>query len=248
MVNVPPPPMLVVRPHDPRRRRRFVLVIGVAWVLSLLAAFGVAHLLKGQLAQVVDHSELIAAQKEIENLRQSKAALERAEQVVRAANSDLQQTLRDDREQIAGLRADLAFFSRLTGGAGRREGLNVHGVHVQASDAERVYNVTITLTQNLKTGQVAAGRVRLSISGVRAGKLTTLAWSELAPDRDANGLAFSFKYFEQIRATVMLPEGFTPNRIRVEADAGGDMGRADQDYAWSEALTAQEVPDVQQQP
>jgi len=26
------------------------------------------------------------------------------------------------------------------------------------------------------------------------------------------------------------------------------MGRADQDYAWSDALTAQEVPDVQQQP
>jgi len=61
-------------------------------------------------------------------------------------------------------------------------------------------------------------------------------------------LAFSFKYFEQIKAVIMLPAGFNPNRIRVEADASGDMGRADQDYAWSEALAAQEVPDVQQQP
>jgi len=240
--------MLVVRPHDPRRRWRLLLAIAVAWIASLLLTLGAMQMMQGQIAHVVDHSELIAAQKEIETLRQNAAALQRAEQVARAANSDLQQTLRDNREQIAALRADLAFYSRLTGGAGRREGLNVHGVHVQPSDSARVYNVTITLTQNLKSGQVASGRVRISVSGVRDGKLATLGWSELAPDQDANGLAFSFKYFEQIRATVMLPEGFTPNRVRVEADAGGEMGRAEQDYAWSDALTAQEVPDVQQQP
>ena len=248
MVNVPPPPMLVVRPHDPRRRRRAVLLMAFAWLVSLALAIGAMQLMQGQIAHVVDHSELIAAQKEIETLRQSVAGLERAEQVARAANNDLQQTLRDDREQIAALRTDLAFYSRLTGGAGRREGLNVHGVRVQQSDAARVYNVTVTLTQNLKSGQMASGRLRLSVSGVRDGKLATLGWSELAPDQDANGLAFSFKYFEQIRATVMLPEGFTPQRVRAEADAGGDMGRADQDYAWSDALSAQEVPDVQQQP
>jgi hypothetical protein len=248
MVKVSPPPMLVVRSHDPRRRRRVALLFVVGWLASLLLVFGAIQLMPGPIAQVVDHSELIAAQKQIETLRQNVAGLERAEQVARAANNDLQQTLRDNREQIAALRADLAFYSRLTGGAGRREGLNVHGVRVQPADGARVYNVTVTLTQNLKTGQVASGRVRLGVSGVRDGKLATLAWSELAPDQDANGLAFSFKYFAQIRATVMLPEGFTPHRVRVEADAGGDMGRADQDYAWSDALTAQEVPDVQQQP
>jgi hypothetical protein len=248
MVNVSPPPVLVVRPHDPRRRRRRIVLLGLAWVASLLLALGVMNLMHGQIAAVVDHSALNSAQKEIETLRQNNAALERAGQVARAANADLQQTLRDHQEQIAGLRADLAFFSRLTGGAGRREGLNVHGVHVQTGASARVYNVTITLTQNLKSGQVASGRVRLTISGVRDGKLTTVAWTELAPDQDANGLAFSFKYFEQIKAVIMLPAGFNPNRIRVEADASGDMGRADQDYAWSEALAAQEVPDVQQQP
>jgi hypothetical protein len=248
MVNVSPPPVLVVRPHDPRRRRRTFVLLALAWLASLAVVLGAMHLTQGQIARVVDHSELNAARKEIETLRQNNAALERGEQVARAANTDLQQTLRDHQEQIAALRADLAFFSRLTGGTGRREGLNVHGVRVQAADSARVYNVTVTLTQNLKSGQVASGRVRVTVSGVRDGKLTTVAWNELAPDQDGNGLAFSFKYFQQIKAVVMLPAGFTPNRIRVEADAGGDMGRADQDYAWSEALTAQEVPDVQQQP
>jgi hypothetical protein len=44
----------------------------------------------------------------------------------------------------------------------------------------------------------------------------------------------------------MLPEGFIPNRIHVEADAGADIGRAEQDFAWSDAMTTPEVTDVQQ--
>lgn len=238
--------MLVVRPHRPQRGLKLVALIALAWLASLLLVLGLMHLMQGQIASVVDHSALMGAQAQIETLRQRNAALERSEQVAHAANADLQQTLRDHQEQIAGLRADLAFFSRLTGGDGKREGLNVHGVRVQAAETARVYNATATLTQNLKSGQVASGRVRLEVSGVLAGKLTTLTWNQLAPDQEPNGLAFSFKYFQQIKATVMLPEGFTPNRIRVIADAGGDMGRADQEFAWSDALTAQEVPDVQQ--
>jgi hypothetical protein len=246
MANVRPPPVLVVRPHRPEHRLRLALLIALAWLASLLLALGLLHLLQGPIANVVDHSALVAAQGEIETLRQRNAALERSEQVARAANADLQQTLRDHQEQIAGLRADLAFFSRLTSGGGKREGLNVHGVRVQPGDSERVYNVTATLTQNLKTGQLAGGHVRMEVGGVMAGKLTTLPWGQLAPDQEANGLAFSFKYFQQIKATVMLPEGFEPNRIHVIADAGGDMGHADQEFSWSDALTAQEVPDVQQ--
>lgn len=245
MVNVPPPPRLVVRPYRPQRRLRLAALIALAWLASLLLVLGLMQLLQGRIASVVDHSALLEAQAQIETLRQRNAALERSEQVARAANGDLQQTMRDHQEQIAGLRADLAFFSRLTGGDSKREGLNVHGVRVQAAAGGRIYNVTVTLTQNLKSGQIASGRARLEVSGVLAGKLTTLAWNQLAPDQEANGLAFSFKYFQQIKATVMLPDGFAPNRIRVIADAGGDMGRADQEFVWSDALTAQEVSDVQ---
>jgi hypothetical protein len=109
-----------------------------------------------------------------------------------------------------------------------------------------IYNFTVTLTQTLKSGQVASGRVKLSVDGIRAGRLATLAWTDLASNQDASGLPFSFKYFQQVAGTVMLPDGFTPNRIHVEADAGSDMGRADQEFTWSDALADQEPADVQQ--
>jgi hypothetical protein len=102
------------------------------------------------------------------------------------------------------------------------------------------------VTQNLKAGQLASGHARVSVTGIQAGKLVTLGWGEVAPNQDSDGLAFAFKYFQQLKGALMLPAGFTPNRIHAEADAGGEMGRAEQDFAWSEALTIPEIADVQQ--
>jgi len=246
MVYVPPPPLLVVRSHDPSGRWRAVAFAVLAWLVSVALAAAAVVMLRDHFAAAGDAAAGAQVSREGTNLLQRIAVLERSEQVARAANADLQQMLRDRQEQISALRADLGFYSRLTGSSTRREGLAVQSVHLEAAPQARVYNFTITLTQNLKAGQLASGRARVGIVGIQGGKLATLAWNELASDQDREGLAFSFKYFQQLKGAVMLPEGFMPNRIHVDADAGGDMGRAEQDFAWSDALTTPEVTDVQQ--
>jgi hypothetical protein len=244
MAKVLPPPILVVRTQRPVRRWRWASVVALLWLASLAGALALQHWLVG----VGENLSVARVQKDHDALLQKIAIAERAEQVAHAANVDLQQSLRDRQEEIAGLRADLAFYSKLTDGRSKPEGLAVHGVRMVAAITPGVYNFTVTLTQTLKSGQVAGGRVKLSVDGIRAGRLATLAWTDLAPNQDAAGLSFSFKYFQQVAGTVMLPAGFTPNRVHVEADAGGDMGRADQDFAWADALADQEDADVQQQP
>jgi hypothetical protein len=246
MVYVPPPPLLVVRSHDPAQRWRAGAFVVLAWLLSVAIAAGAVVLLRDHTIAVGDAAADAQLRRESANLQQRVAVLERSEQVARAANADLQQVLRDRQEQISALRADLSFYSRLTGSNVRREGLAVQTVHLAPGAEARVYHFTITITQNLKAGQIASGRARVSVIGIQGGKLATLGWSELASNQDREGLAFSFKYFQQLKGALMLPEGFMPNRVHVEADAGGDMGRSEQDFAWSDALTTPEVTDVQQ--
>ena len=246
MVHVPPPPLLVVRSHDPARRWRVLLLIALGWLASVaLAAVAITELRDG-ITAAGDHSQLDRLVRTNEDLQRRIAVLKRSEQVARAANADLQQVLRDRQEQVFGLRADLAFYSRLTGTGALREGLAVQSVRLAPAGEPRVYNFTLTITQNLRAGRVATGRARISVTGVRDGELVTLEWSKLAANQDREGMRFSFKYFQQLKGAVMLPDGFTPNRIHAEADAGGDMGRAKQDFAWSDALAAPEVTDVQQ--
>jgi hypothetical protein len=215
-------------------------VLACVWIASLF----VVLLLQHRFGDLADHSALVQAHKDHDDLLKQVAVAQRGEQVAKAASAELQQNLRDRQEEIAGLRADLAFYSRLTDGHSTPQGLNVHGIHLKPGAAAHVYNFTVTLTQTLKSGEVSNGRVRVSVSGVRTGKLVTLAWGDVAPNQDATGLAFSFKYFQQVSGSLMLPDDFTPNRIHVEAgaDAGGHF---DQEFAWTDALTAQEFADVQ---
>jgi len=243
MSKVLPPPILVVRPSRTPRRWRWPLVIALLWLASLAAVPVILH----YFGQARQHVAAVRDDKARDELLQKLAIAQRAEQVARAANSDMQQSLLDRQEEIAGLRADLAFYSKLTDGRSQPEGLAVHGIHLTAGVAPRVYNFTVTLTQTLRSGQIASGRVHLTVSGVANGVLTTLAWTQLAPNQDAAGIAFSFKYFQQVAGTLMLPADFTPNRIRVEAEGGG-MGRAEQDFSWVDALAKLEAVDVQQQP
>jgi hypothetical protein len=244
MVHVPPPPLLVVRSHDPVSRRRTIMLAALGWLVSVALAAAALLALRDRVGEAAPRREVDQLKAENAALQQRIAVLDRSEQVARAASADLQQTLRDRQEQISALRADLGFYSRLTGSGARREGLAVQAVRFAPSAQPRLYNFTITITQNLKAGQVASGRARISVYGVQAGRLATLSWDELAPETERDGLTFSFKYFQQLKGALMLPEGFTPNRVHAEADAG-EIGHAEQDFVWSDALTTPEIADVQ---
>lgn len=243
--TTPTIPQLVVRRYDPQQLRRRVVLAVAAWIATVAVTVAVMHYFTEVPAEAPSPVAFEQMKQENEKLKQRVAVLERADQIDRIASSDLQQTLREREEEIAGLRTDIAFYSRLVGGGARREGLAVHSVHVAPVKDSRAWTVTVTLTQNLKRSQISEGKVLVSIEGVSGGQLKNLAWNDLSSGAAA-GMPFSFKYFQQVSGTVMLPEGFSPNRIKVVVDAGGG-GRVEQGFAWEEAQSAEESSNVQQQ-
>jgi len=246
MPRIPPIPQLIVRSHDPRRFRRVASLIGLIWLVSLAVAGAIVWRYARVSPANVSESESIADLRNAnEALKQRVAVLERADQVGKIAASDLQQSLREREEEIAGLRADLAFYGRLVGGGARREGLAIHSVHVAPVPDARAWNVSITLTQNLKRSQVTSGRVQLVVEGVTGQRLKLVAWPELTGNAAPSGWSFAFKYFQQVAGTIVLPEDFVPNRIRIMADAGGEGGRIEQSFAWVDAQANEEVGNVQ---
>ena len=237
MAHVPPPPALVIRPHDEGPRWRAWATIALFWLASIIVAVAVTWVLRENVpADGV--AQLKRALEQTAALQQRVAVLERAQQVSNTANADLQRQIGERQEEIAGLRADLAFYSSLTRADAKREGLSVQSLSLAAvRENPRLFNFSVTLTQNLKPGQVTAGQVKLSVSGTRAGKLERIDWTDLAADADAKGVGFAFKYFQQIKGTLLLPEGFAPNGVRVEADAGAEFGRSSRDFAWGDVFT-----------
>jgi hypothetical protein len=174
----------------------------------------------------------------VDALEQQVATLKRSDQISRDANRDLQGTLAERDEEIAGLRADVAFYERFVGATGQRRGLTVHTLHLQPQSGQ-AWHFTATLTQNLNRGSVSSGQVTLSVEGTRGGKLQKLSWAELRQQPDAAGIAYSFKYFQEIGGDLVLPAGYQPLRVVVRlAPKSGTA--VEQSFPWADATRRSE--------
>ena len=174
----------------------------------------------------------------VEALEQQVATLKRSDQISRDANRDLQGTLAERDEEIAGLRADVAFYERFVGATGQRRGLTVHQLHLQPQ-SEQAWHFTTTLTQNLNRGAVSSGEVTLSVEGTRDGKLQTLDWDALRQEPGAEGIAYSFKYFQEVGGDLMLPPGYQPLRVIVRL-APKNGAAVEQSFTWADATRRSE--------
>jgi hypothetical protein len=97
-------------------------------------------------------------------------------------------------------------------------------------EAGGTWRYTLTLTQNLNRGAISKGEARVSVEGVSNGRLQSLRWEDLVQKPGAPGQPFSFRYFQQLEGSIMLPEGFTPQRVRVQLRSDGST--VDQAFPW----------------
>ena len=169
----------------------------------------------------------------ISELEQRVATLSRSDQISREANRDLQGTLAERDEEIAGLRSDVAFYERFVGSTAQRHGLNVHELHMQRQSGQ-AWHFTATLTQNLNRGAVNRGGLTLSVEASRDGRMQKLAWPQLRQQPAPPALEYSFKYFQQLEGDVLLPPGMQPVRVvvRLQPESGAVV---EQSFTWAEA-------------
>lgn len=171
---------------------------------------------------------------DIERLQQEIATLKRSDQISRDANQELQATLALRDEEIAALRADVAFYERFVGATAQPRGLSVHELELRPQQNDgRVWRYVATLTQTRDRDTPSEGRLTLSLEGTRDGKLQRLSWSDLRQQPDAPGQGYAFKYFQRVEGDLMLPAGFVP--LRVNARLVPARGAAvERTFPWAE--------------
>ncbi len=216
--------------------RGWLLVIASLWLLSLVGTwyFASSHAAPGlasadrTLGQ--QSNQLKESEEQLKQAKQLLSTLRRSEQISRNANTELQSTLSDRDEEIEGLRADVAFYERLVGATAQRRGLNVHEIQFEP-EVGGTWHFTATVTQNLNRGAISQGTMKFSVEGISQGRLKTVAWETLVQKSDMGGKAYSFRYFQELEGSVLLPSGFTPQRVKVSLR--GNNGQADQVFPWN---------------
>jgi hypothetical protein len=236
-----PPSRYQIVLRQPGRRWQWPTVLILAWLATVAAAWMLATWRAApELATVQQRlhattRQLADQRAQVRELSQREATLAVSERISRAANSEIQTSLAERDEEIASLRADVAFYERLVGATGQRKGLSVHLAEF-ALEPGGTWQYQIMLTQTLNRGSISQGQMRFSVEGVRAGKLATVGWDELRQTPRAGGQDYSFRYFQQLDGNVMLPADFTPQRVKVQL-RGEDVA-VEQAFDWKLATSA----------
>ena len=229
MEHLPPPRLAADRGH-PR----------IASVLLVLAAlgFGGWGLWRSYGPQPLNAGDRLRTQAaSIDELEQQVATLRRSDEISRKANAELQGTLAQRDEEIASLRADIAFYERFVGATAQRHGLSVHELKLEPQRDPQLWHFVATLTQNLNRGAINKGRLLLQVEASSGGRMQKLPWPQLRQQPNAPGIDYSFLYFQQVEGDIVLPAGVKP--VRVVARLVPASGAAvEQGFTWSEATAA----------
>ena len=238
-MNSPTPSRIQIRrPGTPpvQDRRRLAILAGV-WLVSVILAVLIGRWTAGpggDAGKQLDAAQARAESlnKQVVELQQRQATLQASDRISRAANNEVQTSLGERDEEIAGLRADVAFYERLVGATSQRKGLNTHSVEF-SPETGGTWQYAVVLTQNLNRGAISQGQMRFTVEGVKGGKLTSVSWDELHQRTKVPGQDYSFRYFQQLTGSIILPKDFTPQRVRVTLGTGA--GGATQVFDWKQA-------------
>ncbi|NCF72103.1 MAG: hypothetical protein GWP67_01245 [Gammaproteobacteria bacterium] len=163
------------------------------------------------------HSDHVQAlDDEIVDLKQKIAILETNHEVDRASYKEVEASLTQLQAKIQEQRNAIAFYRGIVSPSDGNSGLRVQEFKLTRGKAEREFNLRLVLVQAMKHDRKVSGDVNLSIVGSQNGVETTYALAQLLADEDNSAWAFSFRYFQGFDRLLVLPDGFTPERVTVE--------------------------------
>ncbi len=171
---------------------------------------------------------------EISTLKEQVAMLETHREIDREAYREVEASLTELQAKIQEQRDAIAFYRGIVSPADGNKGLRVQDLKLTRGKSEREYHIRLVLVQALKHDRKVSGDVNLSIEGDLDGVERTFSYAELRPEEGEAAWAFSFRYFQDFDRQVVLPDGFTPQRVRVEVQSKTrSISSIEESFAWT---------------
>lgn len=222
---------------------RTLLVRGLFVVLALVIGYLVFEY--GRISAGYDVVDAAAQRGELEahidslnariaELEQEVALLETHREIDREAYKEVEGSLLELQEKIQEQKDAIAFYRGIVSPADGRPGLRVQDFRLTRGAEEREFNLRLVLVQAMKHDRKVTGSVALTVDGSEDGEAKSYALAELLPEDADRGWSFSFRYFQDFDRQIILPDGFTPERVRVEVRSRTkSISSIEENFAWA---------------
>jgi hypothetical protein len=171
---------------------------------------------------------------DIVGLKEEIALLETHREIDREAYREVEASLMDLQAKIQEQTDAIAFYRGIVSPADGAAGLKVQDLELTRGQEERSYNVRLVLVQSLKHDRKVTGDVNLSIEGEQGGDVATYEYAQLLREDADKSWPFSFRYFQDFDREIVLPDGFTPQRITIEVRSKTrSISSIEESYSWT---------------
>jgi hypothetical protein len=238
----------VVVPHNPVRRYavRFVLLLTVIGMVAASYLYGERQGIGEERALISERDDLqkaltLSTSRE-DALRQRVAVLENAAFVDKEAVDGVRTTNRELSDRIAELEEEIALYQGIMSPSVNSTGLTIQEVTLTPTPADNRFRFKVMLTQVGNNSNYLRGFAGINILGVEGGEVTAYPLKELSDEIKDVDIKFRYRYFQDFKGELVLPEGFTPDQVQVIAQSvGNKSSRVEKAYDWSDLENANNV-------
>ena len=169
----------------------------------------------------------------INELEQEVAILETHREIDREAYREVESSLLELQGKIQEQQDAIAFYRGIVSPADGKPGLRVQDFRLTRGPEEREFNLRLVLVQAMKHDRKVSGTVAMTVEGSEDGEAKSYALTELLPADASKDWPFSFRYFQDFDRQIVLPDGFTPERILVEVRSRTrSISSIEESFAW----------------
>lgn len=182
-------------------------------------------------------TEISELENETAVLKQEVALLESHRDIDREAYKVVELSLTDLQVKIQEQQNAIAFYRGIVSPEDGKPGLRVQDLQLTRGNAEREYNLRVVLVQSMKHDRKVSGDVSLSIEGSQDGVATSYNYTQLRHESADKDWIYSFRYFQDFEQQLMLPDGFTPERIKIEVNSKTkSISSIEASFSWTSSL------------
>jgi hypothetical protein len=201
-----------------------VLTVVLITVAFALLSHGKRSAVAGWEQLARDRDELKRKNEELQQvnlgLREQIAILERSSEIDRLASLEVRSEFADLQGELLDLRKELDFYRGIVSPGDVKAGLRIQRFHLEPGEKEGRFRYNLVLTQVKHNERYVRGLVEIDIEGLEDSKTKLLPLARLV-EGDTAALKFKFRYFQNFKGEIRIPEGFQPQRIRIRLKPQG---------------------------
>jgi hypothetical protein len=161
--------------------------------------------------------------------------LERGRAVDDQALNQARRTIVGLETELASLQSELVFYKNIMAPSDSSRGLQIDRLNLRDAGETGSYDFMVVLVQRGDNKNYLSGSAEVSVVGQRAGEPESIALNELSEDVESADIKLRFRYFQEVKGRLTLPEDFEPLEVQVMAKRDGSgSAQVERTFDWDE--------------